>query len=1161
MRPRFARLRQLFSTPNENALLPKRRPLRVEPLEGRWLLSIGPLHVDADSMAPTPDGLAWETAYPDLQDALDQAEVLNADGAAENDITAIWIAEGTYKPSAQEGFSMLDGVSLYGGFYGDEADLDSRHGTETILSGDRDASGDHSSGDAYHVVYADNVTDVTLDDLTITGGNAFDRDGGGVYNSGSLTITGSTISGNSADDDGGGIYSSGVLTITGSTIASNSTDRAGGIFNYSGTLTVTASTISGNSGGGINSYNGTLTATNSIVSLNVDANGADIEGSLTIDSGFNLIGVDPRFVQNPSPGADGTWGTADDDPGDLHLTAESPAINLGDSSAVPPQLVTDLDGLPRIHGGRVDIGAYEYQADPPAGREIPSAVVTIPADTVDLYDGLVSLREALFYGGVEEIVGPITFDAALDASEITLAGSSLSVDWSVQIDASSLSSLSINADNKSRVFTIFVGEVDLVGLTITGGSAWYGGGVYSYGALTVTGSTISDNSAGSRGGGIHSSGVLTLIDSTITDNSANHSGGGISKADGTLTISGSTIASNSADRGGGIYSYSGTLTITNSTISRNSSNRGGGGILSVNGTLTVTNSTIADNSAGGGTVSGGGVFGDGTLLMITDSTISGNSAFRGGGIQQIHGGSLTVTDSMISGNSARDGGGVYCDSILMMTNSTISGNSAVANGGAIYHLRGTVTLTGSTVLDNSATEGGGIYIYGSLGTVTLTGSTVLDNSATNGGGIYNAGTLTLNNSTIAGNSATEGGGIYSSNTLTVTGSMIAGNSATEGGGIYNSSTVTLTGSMVSGNSASYKGGGIRNAFPGTLTVSGSTIFGNSAEHGGGMYGSGTMTAIGSTITGNSADNRGGGILISAGWGTLTVHNTIIAGNTPRNDGPDIHGLVEDTSSHNLIGDGSEMSGIEDGVNGNLVGTAADPIDPRFVRMPSAGVDRLWGTEDDDYGDLRLLSDSPAIDAGDDAWAVDADGNPLVTDMGGNPRISGECVDMGAYETQPVPGEIHGTVFNDHDGDGIRDQREPGMPRWKVYLDQNENGLWDLDELFDMTGPHGEYSFAEVPMGTYIVGLVPRTGWTQTLPDPDAGGFHTVAVGSGQTVEDVLFGNRAGRRAGRGANGSNGHVFSEQSDWLSQLDLAAPKSARKGQPERAVGRTQWVVDCG
>jgi len=54
---------------------------------------------------------------------------------------------------------------------------------------------------------------------------------------------------------------------------------------------------------------------------------------------------DPRFL-NPSTG-------------DFHLQTNSPCINAGNNSAVAS--ATDLDGNPRIVGGTVDLGAYEFQ--------------------------------------------------------------------------------------------------------------------------------------------------------------------------------------------------------------------------------------------------------------------------------------------------------------------------------------------------------------------------------------------------------------------------------------------------------------------------------------------------------------------------------------------------------------------------------------------------------------------------------------------------------------------------------------------------------------------------------------------------------------------------------------------------------------------------------
>ena len=331
------------------------------------------------------------------------------------------------------------------------------------------------------------------------------------------------------------------------------------------------------------------------MSLNTGLNDADIFGPLTGESGFNLIGMAPWFVRNPSPGTDGIWGTGDDDPGDLRLTTQSPAVNRGNDNAIPAGLTTDLDGQPRVYDGRVDIGAYEYQDTLQPGRETASTIVTTLADTVDLYDGEVSLREAIFYTGVESLTGPITFDALLDEGEVTLEGNSLFLDHSVQIDASLLGSLIINADNKSRVFTIYAGDVELVGLTVTGGSAYDGGGILSYGGtLTVTNSTVSGNSASWDGGGIRSSGTLTITNSTVSGNSADERGGGICNSSGTLTVTNSTISGNSADGGGGIY---GTSTVISSTVSGNSANDGGGIYSEWGSPSTVTNSILAGNAA------------------------------------------------------------------------------------------------------------------------------------------------------------------------------------------------------------------------------------------------------------------------------------------------------------------------------------------------------------------------------------------------------------------------------------------------------------------------------------------------------------------------------------------------------------------------------------
>ena len=60
------------------------------------------LYVDADA-AGSASGYSWDDAFTDLQAALDLASVLNADSISQNDITHIWIAEGTYTPTDDGG--------------------------------------------------------------------------------------------------------------------------------------------------------------------------------------------------------------------------------------------------------------------------------------------------------------------------------------------------------------------------------------------------------------------------------------------------------------------------------------------------------------------------------------------------------------------------------------------------------------------------------------------------------------------------------------------------------------------------------------------------------------------------------------------------------------------------------------------------------------------------------------------------------------------------------------------------------------------------------------------------------------------------------------------------------------------------------------------------
>ena len=152
---------------------------------------------------------------------------------------------------------------------------------------------------------------VTLIDLAIINGNgkasngfnpgSFDGEGGGVVNSGTLTVSNCTISGNSASIYGGGIYNLRTLTVSNCTISGNSAYGGGGISNDTGgTLTVSGSSLSGNSaslyGGGILNY-GTAAVQSSTLSGNsAGSKGGGIynaKGKLTISGSVVLNNVAP----------------------------------------------------------------------------------------------------------------------------------------------------------------------------------------------------------------------------------------------------------------------------------------------------------------------------------------------------------------------------------------------------------------------------------------------------------------------------------------------------------------------------------------------------------------------------------------------------------------------------------------------------------------------------------------------------------------------------------------------------------------------------------------------------------------------------------------------------------------------------------------------------
>ncbi len=416
------------------------------------------------------------------------------------------------------------------------------------------------------------------------------------------------------------------------------------------------------------------------------------------------------------------------------------------------------------------------------------------------------------------------------------------------------------------------------------------------------------------------------------------------------------------------------------------------------GQLVLSNTaavTIYDGPGQGPvTVSGGGknrVFevSAGATASISGLSITGGggTADRGGGLLNL--GNVTLTNCTISGNTAREsssefpgnGGGLANYGTATLNYDTLSGNSASYNGGGLANY-GTATLANCTVSGNTAkNNGGGVYNNGT--TATLTNCTVTSNTASGyGGGLYNNATanLTLTNCTVSSDSA--GGSFY-------------------GGGLDNDATATLMNCTFSFDTAGRHGGGLYNNATAFLTNC--TFYNNTAGHGGGtwygggLYNNSDARLVSCTFSNNTAA-YGGGLYCNR---SLAMTNTIVAGNTAVDGGPDIYGKVN-SGGNNLIGKRDGSSGW---VSSDLTGTIASPLSPLLAPLGFYGGPTQT---------MALIPGSPGI-PGSPAIGKGVAVPGITTDQRGFP-LDSPSPDIGAFQVQsgPLAWQVNTTA----DGSGV-----------------------------------------------------------------------------------------------------------------------------------------------
>jgi len=417
--------------------------------------------------------------------------------------------------------------------------------------------------------------------------------------------------------------------------------------------------------------------------------------------------------------------------------------------------------------------------------------------------------------------------------------------------------------------------------------------------------------------------------------------------------------------------------------------------------------------------------GEGTGTVIEDVTFSGGSDGSGGALQ-IAGAASPIFRRCVFRLNTTGGDGsaalINTGSLAASSTSTplfedcvFEDNLATASAGGtnidatVFALRSNPTFLRCTFRNNEAEAGGAIGAFESSG-LRIIECLFEDNITRIDGAVHlsNSTGAEIRLSDFVRNTANGGPALFmrGSDALVSRCRMLGNASSIKGGAmLIDSSDIRVTNATMVGNTAGDDGGAA------LLRTSTTALFENC------------------TVTANVAGDAIGGILPDS-TSTATLLNSIVIDNTDSvGTTPDYGGAntaAAFTVSYSLVPTANLPAGANIGA-GVFVDT------PDFERAPDPGTDAMWGTTDDDYGDLRLIAGvSPAIDAGDsvnyagplaDIEGDDRAGDdPAVSDTG--LAYAAPVIDLGAHEVQvagPDP-----SCLPDLNGDGVIDGADLGL---------------------------------------------------------------------------------------------------------------------------------------
>jgi predicted outer membrane repeat protein len=864
--------------------------------------------------------------------------------------------------------------------------------------------------------------------------------GGGIYR-GSLTIIDCIFIGNVSQTSGGGWDAPSDSRLINCLFSGNRTGGAGGaIFCPCTSIEMINCTVTGNvaegegfyRGGGICGDDDTdMFLTNCIFWGNRDFDGmiessqiwqdyvdqthvnhCCVQGWTGILGGTDNHGNNPRFVD--PDGADDIAGTLDDN---LRLQANSYCVNAGDNDAVPPSVLTDLDGNQRIFDGVVDQGAYENASTEPlqiAHWKLDESGGDIAEDSAWNHDGKLQ-GDPIWRPQCGRIAGALEFDGQGDYvncgndSNFNITGAITLAAWIKTESSSGKKTILAKHDDAWRI-RIQNGNFELV-LPGLSSEQWF----------TVSGSAVNDN---------HWHHVLGVYDghsiaSVYIDGSPDASReatGSLNTNDEDVCIGRNSLLPERDFVGRiddvQVYDYALTddeiadlahpPTIYHVDAAATGEKNGfcwSDAFVELQTALAAAESGDQIWMAAGSylpdyDLNTGSHTGDrhASFLLQKDIVIQGGYAGYGAAdpyerdiqkYETILSGDLMGNDAEgiqpvnLLGHSSR---GDNCYTVILASNAS---HDAILDGVTIYGGQSNV-LGSSTPLRC----GGGIYMEWSK--PTLRNCRFLSNAARwCGGGILNIhnGMPWIEGCVFVSNyRGWCGGGMcdeYSSPILRDC--RFERNFAGIGGGFYGlGGRYNQQRCIHSGNTATFAGGGLFVYEYGEEIILSNCIFsGNRASSGGAVSMdsevNGTMMLLNCTIAENQAEEYIGGIYYPG----ATMRNCIFWGNS------DPSGQSE---AAQIGSSGSDINYCcVQGWTGQWPGVDNIKADPCFVERGYWDANGLWVE-----GDYYLLPDSPCIDAGDPNYIAE----PNETDLDGRPRVIGGRIDMGAYEYSPtVPAEV------------------------------------------------------------------------------------------------------------------------------------------------------------